>query len=317
MKGESSRDTKRVIHYDAADDVPLDPKARLALESARELQNINAQLVLKLNELLGSQQQLVQAEKMALASKLSGAFAHEVNNPLSVLCSSLELLKDTLSGLEKLWSETSILGSSQQLRLGQESKASLQESRELINDAILSAQRLGDLVASLTRVAHPAWTATRGRADLGKATRDVFSAGELEGGGAAPLSSNVGAADSGPNVYWVACDGEELEKNLRRLATCFKTPAGLDLSGIEARISESRDGPTLVLTNREIVLTDAQRRSLFEPRLEKDETGQTIRLNLTLAETYLWLRDVGAEIIQEGEPGLVIRVLFPPVQSAG
>ena len=62
----------------------------LALDNAAAY----AQLAEQVDELVRTRDQLIQAEKCALAGRLAGCVAHEINTPLTYVLANLEALQD-------------------------------------------------------------------------------------------------------------------------------------------------------------------------------------------------------------------------------
>jgi hypothetical protein len=68
------------------------------------------------------------------------------------------------------------------------------------------------------------------------------------------------------------------------------------------------------MLNRDLVLTEEEQRRIFDPRVELDSGGRTMRLNISLALTYQMLRRNDAEVSTQFEPGhgILFRVQFKP-----
>jgi two-component system NtrC family sensor kinase len=64
----------------------------LAVENALLYGNLEEQVSQRTKELIDTQKQLVQAEKLATIGTLAGGVAHEINNPLAVILTNVQML---------------------------------------------------------------------------------------------------------------------------------------------------------------------------------------------------------------------------------
>jgi len=67
-------------------------EATLAVENALRYENIEEQVKQRTAQLVDVQKQLIQAEKMATVGTLAGGVAHEINNPLAVILTNVQML---------------------------------------------------------------------------------------------------------------------------------------------------------------------------------------------------------------------------------
>lgn len=70
-------------------------QAALAIENASIYQNIEEQVRQRTKELVQTQKQLIQAEKLATVGTLAGGVAHEINNPLTAILTNVQMLLGT------------------------------------------------------------------------------------------------------------------------------------------------------------------------------------------------------------------------------
>lgn len=110
----------------------------ISAEKAREneLQKRNAELQLAYLKLKGTQDQLLQSEKMASIGQLAAGVAHEINNPIGYVHSNIGTLKDYTRSIFKLLSayETALEGAT----LSPEARRNLEELRERLEIDYLS-----------------------------------------------------------------------------------------------------------------------------------------------------------------------------------
>jgi len=64
----------------------------LAIENAQLYENIEEEVRQRTSQLIETQKQLVQAEKMATVGTLAGGVAHEINNPLTAILTNVQML---------------------------------------------------------------------------------------------------------------------------------------------------------------------------------------------------------------------------------
>jgi C4-dicarboxylate-specific signal transduction histidine kinase len=67
-------------------------EATLAIENALRYENIEEQVKQRTAQLVDVQKQLIQAEKLATIGTLAGGVAHEINNPLAVILTNVQML---------------------------------------------------------------------------------------------------------------------------------------------------------------------------------------------------------------------------------
>ncbi|MCM8782620.1 MAG: ATP-binding protein, partial [Candidatus Omnitrophica bacterium] len=78
-------------------------QAALAIENATLYENMEEEVKQRTEELIETQRQLVQAEKLATVGTLAGGVAHEINNPLTAVLTNVQML---LADSAKLDTET-------------------------------------------------------------------------------------------------------------------------------------------------------------------------------------------------------------------
>jgi len=76
----------------------LKNQAAIAISNSLIYQNIEEQVKRRTAELVEVQRQLIQVEKLATVGTLSGGVAHEINNPLTAILTSVQMLLATCEG---------------------------------------------------------------------------------------------------------------------------------------------------------------------------------------------------------------------------
>ena len=113
-----------------------------------ELQNLNTTLENRIEkrteELTQASNQLIEAEKLALTSRLVTGVAHEINNPVGIAMTGVSYVVDTLEQLKNNWpGEKAVKANAAEM---------LASSLESARIAMKNLQRAGDLVTSFKSV---------------------------------------------------------------------------------------------------------------------------------------------------------------------
>ena len=78
----------------------LKHQSAIAISNSLIYQNIEEQVKKRTEELVEAQRQLIQMEKLATVGTLSGGVAHEINNPLTAILTSVQMFLATCDGEE-------------------------------------------------------------------------------------------------------------------------------------------------------------------------------------------------------------------------
>ncbi|MDF1568431.1 MAG: cache domain-containing protein [Spirochaetaceae bacterium] len=112
------------------------------------LQNLNISLENRIEkrteELTQASNQLMEAEKLALTSRLVTGVAHEINNPVGIAMTGVSYVVDTLGKLNAIWPE--------EKQVNNDVTEMLESSLESARISMKNLQRAGDLVASFKSV---------------------------------------------------------------------------------------------------------------------------------------------------------------------
>ena len=133
---------------------------RALLKDARlhkqALERRNAELAHRQAELERLQAQLVHSEKMASLGQLAAGVAHELNNPAGFIYGNMEVLRECVTGLERLLAFYEALALPPEVSRGAERlKAeidyghTLEDLRSVIDDCASGAGRIRDVVQNL------------------------------------------------------------------------------------------------------------------------------------------------------------------------
>ncbi len=296
----------------------------VSLDNAR----LYDELAQKIAELVSTREQLVCAEKLALAGQMAEAVAHEVNNPLAFVRANLNALRDYSSMVGGLW--LSAKSAAQYLRgqgtpVAQEyarglsaaggseerTESLVREIAEVIDETLDGVKRIADLIAGFAHLAKPHVLLPPERVDVSEVIRECVS---LLPGHAEQRFHEI-HIESQPSMALIA--REDLRSTLLNLMSFMGAPGRKHVpraSTLLIRSASEGGQPVLTLTDETLVLSEEERRRIFDPRLEVDRNGRTMRLNLALALTYQILRRSGAEVatLVERDRGLTFRIRFTP-----
>ncbi len=306
----------------------LDLLAAMAHRIALVLERARAEA--KLRE---AQERLLQTERLALAGKLSGSMAHELNNPLAAVRSNLEQLHAHLPALSGIFRAAT---RARRLLEGQagpdaadvardlaacldDADAVVADLEEMLADSVESVRRMGQLVGGLARLS-AAERFESERLDLHGAVAECLADLPADTGRPALVQER---GDDTPCQAWIAVPA--LKVALTGILRVILAP-GLRRTDpsrtVVIRAEHFQGRPAVVVSDPVLVLDDDERRAIFDPRMEEVETprGRTVRLSLMATLSYQLLRGCGAEVMLEaprGE-GLTVRVVLPtPPDAAG
>jgi DNA-binding response OmpR family regulator len=297
----------------------------VSLDNAR----LYEELAQKVSELVRTREQLIYAEKLALAGQLAGAVAHEVNNPLGFVRANLNALRDYSSAMGGLW----LAAKSAALYLrGQGSPAAqeharnlstaggseeqtellIQEIAEVIDETLDGVKRIAELVAGFARLAEPQGAAAPEWVDVNKVIEECIA--RLPNHGDHHVREV--SFEARPCTAFITL--EDLQTALLNLMAflCASERKHVPGAGLLSIRSMSEGGqPTVIITDETLVLSEEERRRIFDPRVEVDSGGRTMRLNIALALTYQMLCRNGAEVSTtiERDHGVTFRILLKPV----
>jgi C4-dicarboxylate-specific signal transduction histidine kinase len=71
----------------------VEEEKRSQEQANKEINKLNSDLRAKIEELKEAQEQIIQAEKLAVAGRLAAGIAHEVNNPIGIITNRIECLQ--------------------------------------------------------------------------------------------------------------------------------------------------------------------------------------------------------------------------------
>lgn len=288
----------------------------LSLENARVYQ----ELELKARELIETREQLVRAEKAALAVQLAGAVAHELNTPLAVVRSNLQALQDYSSTIGALWLAAKAaasclrrLGTAEAIqhaiRLEESAGGSCEglarELTDVIDDALEGVRRITEMVTRFGTLAKPTSSASPERFAVAALVEECAASW-------AKRSTRPLLLELATSCETVACRAD-----LHAAVVCVLEflASGADFSlTAPLQMNVRCAGTRVVLAIRDASrsLSTEERARVFDPRLGA-AGGQTIRLDTGLMLAQRLLSTTGAELSLESSTvnGLCFLIVLP------
>lgn len=277
----------------------------LALDNA----NLHEELGRRVEELLRTREELVQAEKLTMAGQLAQSIAHEINNPLSLMRVNLDALGEVVAdvaalgeaargaaGLLRALPDRGASAVADELvscRLADE--AQVRDLSDLLDETLGSVRRITELMSGFRQMgAEPAGDARTGPVELGGLLRRCLAASPAAG--VIDLDGATGVA---------LASAVDLETALVNLLGYLAGPASERAGGgrIAVRIADADDPRRirLVVIHDRLSLSADDVRRLFDPRLEVNTSrGRVLRLSIELALAYRLLVRGGARVAVRG-----------------
>lgn len=301
----------------------------LSLDNARLYEELEG----KIRDVVETHDQLVRAEKLAMAGRLAGAVAHEINNPLAFVQNNMANLRDYSSTVGALWLAAKAAAlylrglcapdaeehADRIIAAGNGSDEMEQIVRDVagvIDDTLEGVRRITDLVSGFSRLAAPGESTTAGPVDILTLVNE--SVASLPQSFQEKIRTVTGGQLENSNTH--GCR-EDLRASITAILghLCCRNEVGHPSPDMLDLAVDTREGsPCLVISYKTLKLTDTQRQSLFDPHLKVDASdGRTVRLDIELAMAHQILRRNGAHIWLDPKTkgkGLKLRIVFP---SAG
>ncbi len=307
-------------------------QAALSLDNSRLYDDV-AQ---RLSELIKTREQLVQAEKLALAGQLARSIAHEINNPLTFIQANLEFLRRHFEVLSELSSAARSAAGLLRERpdpavhevasrlsdaAGSEddTEGAVRDIGEALGESLDGIERIAHLISGFRQLAAPEATGKPERVDVDAMIEECITVWNRH------TDRPVHIQRKDRSICEALIARVDLRSALFNLIAFFYAPERIRSrkeGAVTLWTEHQEKRPCIVISDDRLWLSEQERGQIFDPRLEVDTShGRTIRLNLELALTYQILRRSGAEISSVADPhrGLTFRILLaaPPLPLDG
>lgn len=278
----------------------------IAVENARSYEALEAHNR-TLNEVVRQRTaQLVQSEQLASLGQLVAGVAHELNNPIAAVASSVESLDDIVAQLEAIVETT---GSAERAPGGASTESdhtarqAMADARELVAICREGSERVRGIVRDLLVFARPD-RGDRAPVDVRiglESTLRLLSARMERAGirartdfGAAP---EIRANPTQIHQVWMNVFANAID------ALCEGSPEGRNL---DIRLRHEADSVLVEISDNGPGMTADVRARIFEPFFTTKEIGRGTGLGMSIA--YGIVRDHGGTIDVESAPGAGTRV---------
>ena len=303
----------------------------LAMDNA----NLYGELEKKMQELTSAQDQLVQTEKMALAGRLAEAVSHEINNPLTYVRANLHMLRDYSTSVGSLWLSSKQAAeyllaqneaTAQKFARGildsggseKQTAALIQEIAEVINDTLDGVQRIADLVHGFSSISRPQTDTKTEIVDLGNLV--VEYAEEFQ---SSPIATNRKIIYDVEDNIRVNISRDDLKTALSNvlffLCKHSHRHSQDEMPSITIRVRSNGKGPCITLADPTLELSQEEQIRIFDPRIDVESKGRTMRLDIGLTLAYqLFQRNGGnISIVPNTIGGIIFSVVFKSMATQG
>jgi signal transduction histidine kinase len=234
-------------------------QAALAVENASLYENMEAQIRQRTEDLVSTQKQLIQAEKLATVGTLAGGVAHEINNPLTAILTNTQMM----------------------LALNDSLDTDSKESLQLIEEA---TKRCRTIVQKLMTYAKKPLEATEFKpVDLLKVAQNVSAllGYQLE-------QENIKISiNAGGNGYWINGNQNEMEQVLTNLILNARDAIKkIKKSGrIEIGFIESGDAVKMQVKDEGCGIPPEIKAKIFDPFFTTKDVGKGTGLGLSICQS--------------------------------
>jgi two-component system NtrC family sensor kinase len=268
----------------------------------RENERARAQIVEQMAALSRAREQLVRAEKLALAGRIAGGLAHEVNNALTLVLASVDELDETVPRVVAAAQTRSTRS-----RIGEDASEDVTAIGECVDAIREGAHRLAALVQDFGRIASQGAATPPSVVEL----REVFARAVRD---AAPRLPPIDLGAIGQHATFASA--EDVHAALVQVVRFATAPLRVRHSErMEARVEPGLEKVTLVLIDHGLVLSDQELHESFDPRIEVDaqESGSSMRLRADLAIAHGLIARNGGELVLErvADEALAFRISLP------
>jgi len=237
----------------------LKSQATIAISNSLVYDKVEELVKIRTEELVQTQQQLIQAEKLATVGTLAGGVAHEINNPLAAILTNAQMLK-----LSELESED-------------------KESVDLIEEA---TKRCRDIVQKLMIYSRkPLGTREIAEVDLKKALDNVIA---FLGYQLAQENMKIIMEFKNPPFVFKGCQNE-LEQVLTNLIINARDATRLVRKGgdIKISVSKSKGQITVKVQDKGPGIPEGSIQKIFDPFFTTKQVGKGTGLGLSICQSII------------------------------
>lgn len=283
----------------------------IAVENARSYEALEAHNR-TLNDVVRQRTaQLMQSEQLASLGQLVAGVAHELNNPIAAVASSVENLDDTITELERLVGSALGPGQAQagtSATMTDEAHQVMAEAHELVAICREGSERVRGIVRDLLVFARPD-RGNRFPVDVGvglESTLRLLSA-RIEGAGIHVHTE----FDAVPEIRANPTQIHQVWMNILANAVDALCERSTEPRAIRVRLLREPESVVVEVADNGPGMSSEVRARIFEPFLTTKDIGRGTGLGMSIA--YGIVRDHGGTIEVESRPGAgtQIRVRLP------
>lgn len=289
-------------------------------ERTQELELANDEISRTLKNLKDAQAQLVHAEKMASLGQLTAGIAHEINNPINFVTSSINPLKRDLDFIAQIISSAeSFLNEEDKQKRLQDMKTLLddmdynyllEEINMLLNGILEGSTRTSEIVKSLRNFSRLDET-------------DFKKANIIEGLESTLLLLNSSLSDAKIQVKnrflatpIITCQPGKLNQVYMNIINnaIYATKARKDLSTpgtIDINVTEENESILIKIKDNGIGMSQKTKEKLFEPFFTTKDVGEGTGLGLSIVYNIIEGHKGKIEVDSEEGVGTVFSITLP------
>ncbi|MEW5738137.1 MAG: ATP-binding protein [Myxococcota bacterium] len=246
-------------------------------------------------------ERLRESERLASVGQLASGAAHEINNPLSFVLSNLRLLRDTMADVlvpatdalrraQAAFTKGDPTQARQDLEQVQVDPADVADSLEIIDEAVVGAQRISEVVKSLRELS---------RQELGRVETVAVNA-LVQRTVARVLGPAQGARVEARSAERVVIVPQQLERALENVLRNARQ-ATRDDAGVSVRTYDDERGVVVEVEDRGCGIPGEHLAHVFDPFFTTRRVGEGMGLGLTV--TWGIIKRFGGTVDIQSEVG--------------
>jgi signal transduction histidine kinase len=284
------------------------------------LKMVNEDLNMAMGDLKNAQSQLVSAEKMASLGQLTAGIAHEINNPINYVKSSVRPLKDNVAELLELIDvyETNLKGSGQR---DAEDRINafkdkiqfdylIEETMDVINNIEEGANRTVEIVSGLRTFSHVDDIGLK-MSDINKGIKSTMNLLSGEAPPAMKINLNLGKLPE------VECYGGKINQVfmniLNNAIQAIKLKGGTD-GEITITTTALDDRVRITIEDNGVGMSQEVKEKIFDPFFTTKDVGEGTGLGLSVVYGIIESHHGSIDVLSEPGKGASFIINLPYLQ---
>ncbi|WP_052737472.1 PAS domain-containing sensor histidine kinase [Grimontia sp. AD028] len=309
VKGErfySHQGKLQGILLTATDISELRERENALQQSQQTLESRNKELAETLDQLRTSQQQLVQAEKLASLGQLVAGVAHEINNPISFIIGNAHVLKRNAERLESYLeavhanNEQDLSDLRESLRIDSVTK----DLKPTVEDVLEAAGRVGGIVEALRDSS--AEQAKKTSVDL----KDIVALAVKWVSTNHDVRQTIQIHLTDSVMVW-GHKGQLVQVVVNLLNNALHACRKADKPNVRIEIGQNNSQGWLCVSDNGTGLEESTISKIFDPFFTTKEVGEGSGLGLAISYRLITDHDGELNVINQTEGGAKFTVLLP------